>query len=295
MSYKKYLEHRENIKVEVCLEKYRSHLSELVNKKIINEGCRSKELICKEKILDLVNETSYPKSEELRLVVLSDNSIKILKQLEALRNWNETKNEHACNELIHIINLYESGRYSDPSENDAHMCVESYTKYYKRKLQLLANKLENSIKTIKWKNYNLKLEAVPEKNDFSISKAIALVDDQPKLIFNLDSISSELINKNEIKEEYIELANNFNKINKHEISTFYVDGASFKKGILESMKKEMSLGIKHYLKEGTKLSKQPFDKNCWKVKIDENNVVRLDEEYLIDSTDVLIRFLERKA
>jgi hypothetical protein len=287
MSYKKYIEFKENNKVEVCLDKYRQNMEDVVTK-MVSSGCRAADIMCQEEIVEFLKEDLYPQSELTRIFLYSKNKDKINNQILKIKEWYKSKGEKG--KTLYLINLLESGLYSSPGVSDIKMCLESYERYYKNKLNLLASKIESCLKNINWRNYESKLEAIPIKDGLKVEEAQFCVAGEPKLTFNLEYFN---IRSHSSEEKYLKLVEAFKQKEPCKISTFYLND-SFG-GDLGSMKKEMSLGIKQYLLEGTKLYREPRgEKNIWKVKLDESKLLRLEDEYIVGCEDALIRSLEKQ-
>jgi len=291
MSYQKYINYKEQMKVEVCLEVYKNHLWKQINKKI-NEGVNLKDIVCKEEITSLLKEVSYPHEEIVRISIAADNPVSISKQLEKLKDWNESKKDPKCKKLINLMENLEAGYYVPASEDDIGQSIDAHEEHYKNKIKGLASKIESVAKKIRWRNYDIKLEAVLTEG-IGIEEVLVYVEGEKSIIVSIEDLSGKVLDSkySEACEALIKALKEYN--NNKKISTFYVDSSYQNNKLLECKKKEMVLGQRCYLPEGTILSSVKEDKSRWKIKIEENNLLKIEEIYIVGSKEAQIRFIEK--
>lgn len=292
MSYQKYVNYKENIKVETNLDNYEEHLKKLVEKSI---GSKLKDVLCKQEVYSLSKELYYPRSEILKLAIFSEDVQKVNKELKTLKEWSIEFTDKDSNELISLVEAIKSGFYIEVSQEDVDMAVSSYKKHYSKKLSSLAGVIESVIKEIKWKNNSILIEPIILENNFEINEVLLVINKQRSAVLDLDASKGRTIQESIYFKEansLIEAIKKFNP-NKNKIVSFYLEGSKKNKKLVETIIKESSLGLKIYLPEGTKLTKER--KEGWHVKIDEKNILKTenDNEYIVGSKEAQIKFIEK--
>jgi hypothetical protein len=293
MSLQKYINHKNKMKVEVCLETYKNHLWKLINKKI-SEGSKLKEIICKQKILSTLSETYYPQSDALRIAIASDNSFRIGRHIEDIKDWNLSKNNVECNKLIKLLELLESSRHLDIGEEDIQLSIKMHEDHYKKEIKQIADKIESVAKQIKWRNYDIKLEALVISDSFSIDEIEIAIEEEPSIILRLEHPEGQIIKASKyavICESLLEGLKKFTENKK--ISTFYIENSYYKKRLIEEARKDLILGQRCYLPEGTILTKERHDNSAWMVKLEEKNLVCDEGKYIVGTKEIQIRFIEK--
>jgi len=278
------------MKVEVCLETYKNHLWKQVNKKI-DEGSKLKDIVCKEEVSSLLREVCYPYEEILKISIASDNPIKISKQLEDLKDWSSSRQTNKCKKLVSLLEELEAGRYLSISEEDMSRSIDAHESYYRNRIKTLAEQVGAASKSIKWKNYDIKIEAVLE--DLEVNEVYIYVEGEKSMILSLNEPSGRVI-----ESKYSSICESLLKAlkeqkEKSKISTFYMPSSYHSNNILEDFKKQIVLGQKCYLPEGTILSKVKSNTSKWKIKLEENNLLKLEEGYVVGPEDARIRFIEK--
>ena len=293
MSLQKYINHKNKIKVEVCLEAYKNHLWKLINKKI-SEGSKLKEIICKQKILSALSETYYPQSDALRIAIVSDNSFRIGRHIEDIKDWNLSKNNIEFSKLVKLLELLESSRHLNIGEEDIQLSIKMHEDHYKKEIKQISDKIGSVAKQIKWRNYDIKLEALVITDSFSIDKIEVAIEEEPSIILRLENLEGQIIKASKyaiICESLLEGIKTFTENKK--ISTFYIENSHYKERLIEEAKKDLILGQRCYLPEGTILTKERQDNSSWMVKLEEKNLVFIEDRCIVGTKEIQIRFIEK--
>lgn len=288
MSYKKYVNYKNNIKVNIDLNQYKDHINNLINKKI-EEKSKIIEVICNHEVARLIEQTEYPQAEVLKLALFTKNPKKINSKIENMKEWISKRTNFKFNDLV---NLIETACYLDICENNKEKILSMYESFYYKKMILLSNKIEESIKNIKWKNYNIDIKGEIIKEEFIIENANLYVNEIKSLKISLEDYGKcHHIEESIYYKECLELSKEINKSFK-KIGTFYIDASVNSKNIIESLKKEMNINLKGFLPEGAVLTKTPKE-NSWKIRINEENLIPLEDSYIVGQEGVCVRHIEK--
>ncbi|NDD59493.1 MAG: hypothetical protein EBZ47_09685 [Chlamydiae bacterium] len=273
--------------VEVDIESYLDNVKSLIKKRL-EEGKRLIDLVCKEHLDRVLEESLYPRAEIVKIILASKDIKKVEEQVENIKDWRGLRANSSSEKLLGLLEAIVLGSYIDPSEEDESFLLKTYEETCRNKMVYLANTLEEAIHKVSWKNYRLKVVAVPHVDDLNTHEAKILVNDQEGLLFNLNNKEAKVLDSVYFKEcEKIKEAISMPK--KEVISTFCLENG-FDKNRIESIKKEVAMGLRPYLLEGTALTK---NEGSWKVKLNEVDLMKVEDKYIVKERGALIRHIEK--
>lgn len=309
MSFKKYIEYKKDLKTIISIENYKNQLNEdllsLLNKpNIIKFEELKNNLVDEFKLSKLLYEIEYPHAEKLKIIVKSNNSKKIAEERASICEWGKLY-EKDVSKIVNLLLFYESFFYSNKiSIKDLNNLVESYSNQIMTKLLDLASKINDAKDKIKWHNYPIVLEAIyPEKGFLSQEALLKIGDDfNKKFIVSLNSNQvKEIEDEKEIPVSLKEDGNNLiNKIfeenYKNKIAILYMNRPKKERKKLENIQREIILGIKQSLPFNSILFENFHlleGHDVWKVRTDLNKLKQSNDQYVVLSEDVPLKWIER--
>jgi hypothetical protein len=293
MSIKEYLKNRKN-ESKVSLENYKQSLYENL---AIFLGTKEESLDIKENLINEIeikeetDKLGYPNSNSLVLSLKTQDIKEVILERNKLLQWAQ-KNEKEIEKIKKTMAVYESYMLSkEVTRYVIEKLVESCLAKTEMKINELSLKIDNIKNKIKWPFKNILIEAIyPAQGLLAVEADVSLGEENVQKVFSINLETKEIELNDEmpqrIKNKCSELVSNLNERKKEKvkfINLYMPILAENENKILES-KKEIILGMKQYLPHGTKLMKEPIDQEgatIWKVRINENQLKKDGEEYLV--------------
>jgi hypothetical protein len=318
MSFKNFVENKDQQIIIVSLEKYKESLNADLSALFIKPTNQIEKV--KKNIVDFqdlsrsLSEVNYPNSEELKICIKTGNTKKFNRFQIDFHNWSESNqaNREITDKIKSILFQYLSKLYNE------NLNVEDIDDIFKSYLSESQNILEKMCQNIilkttsipEWTNQKITLEAIYPQDGWIISEAKVTIGDMFHSSFfyeyNFPYFTIKNIQEGEMSSKEI---NNFQKLiselrkntKNSNILTLYLSVPTSDRYIFEGIKRDLCLGIKSVLPNHVILSNNPLvDKNndLWKVKIEElylNECLNEGDfkQYNLVEEDVKIRWIER--
>jgi|LakMenEpi03Aug12_release.lakeMendotaPanAssembly.Ray.scaffolds.fasta_scaffold02041_40 hypothetical protein len=301
MLFKKYSEFVENKKqsqpsVVLCLDAYREHLMSnlsglvLKNSPIYQDAL--KKTIDVTKIKKSLLEIGYPYIESFSICLENGQTDNIARQIQKFDNWLYLNSKDT-----EILKFVESAFWKyqlnlmlkkiDPKDVD--LTIFSLVDKSRNVLGEMAFKIEKIIESIAWDNHPIFIEALIPTDDWIVDSARISIGeyfqahfDMNKKNENLDVttvIFTEMPQK--MRDQIDNLLNRLKESPKiKQIMTLYMSKPENLRDFFERKKRDVALGIKAFIPQGTLLQNKPFyeGQDLWKVKIDYSSLVKTTQE-----------------
>jgi len=313
MSFLKYIENKIKPNIIVSTDEYKEKLQADMASLVIKPDEKIIEAF--KNIIDIkefsinLSELSYPFSYELEMAVKTGDP-KILNRAHSkFRKWSNytDADQIFSNKIETTIFKYQSKLYSrefGPLESDEVLkssLVESVSiiDQMSHNINLAISKIDN------WNNHQILIEAIPPKTGWIISEAKITIGDSFKISFLYEntSIGFKIKSLQEKEELPISMKENIqdlltklkNNPKYNKILTLYMTTPFSERKYFETIKRDLSLGIKTTLPKHVALKTIPFsyeENDVWKVKIDEKYVKEFNKDikeyqFITDETPVL--------
>jgi hypothetical protein len=307
MSFKKYFEHKKELKTEVCLSNYTDKLKEELFSVATKPNSTKIEKI-KNNLIDefelskLLDEVKYPYAENLKIILKTNNSKKIADERKKISNWSESQ---IVKKIVSLLLFYESIFYSNSIlVEDIEKITESYLNQTLIKMHDLASKIDFSKEKIKWHNHSIKIEALYPNEGFLPNEVLLKIGDKfnKKFVINLNTNQiKEIEDENDLPKSLKEdsntlIENLFKESNKNKIAILYMNKPKEERENIERIKKEISLGMKQFLPFNSVLFENvKFDENLdvWKVRTDLNKLKKFNDQYIVLTEDAPIKWIKK--
>jgi len=309
MSYKKYIEIKNQIKSEVSIEKYKEKLSENISALFLNPDPVvveqvKKNLIDEFEIQTLLQEKLYPNQERLMIAIKTGDPKKVAAERKSFNEWSFDRQDKLTEKIKNILLLYENGFYSNTiTSKEIDSIVNSYTTQSLRKVNEIGSSIDLTIDKIKWHNHNVLIEAIYPDQDFTPTEALVSVGSSYVKSFIVNLVDNQITNipndqlPKKLKEDCDCLMENLFKNSKEKrIISLYFNTPINERKFIENIKKEIVLGVKQYLPYNTTLKKEATileGQDAWKVTLDESNIKRNGDVFLVLSEDVAVKWIKR--
>lgn len=304
MSYKKYLEYRNNLNSEICIEKYKNKLEENISDIVLKSRPNEiKELINEEDLFYLIEDVYYPYCDRLKIVLKMANLKKIVEERKKFTEWAEKNHNEKCDLIKSMLLLHECNFYSEVPLKDIKKSIEIHSNRCLKKMYELANKIDHVVKNIKWHNHHIKIEAIPPNKGNSLQEVLITIgrDHGKKIVLDIDSYQTKKIEQETIQgsifyEDCERLLEGIKQKQKPKVINLFLKRSRKEREKMESIKKEIILGIKQYMPKGSVLYEDiKKDEKCdfWKIRTDESKLVKIEENYITTSENAPIKWMER--
>jgi hypothetical protein len=300
MSLKKYIELKKESITKVLIENYKKELNkELILLTKNFDSTRIQEL--KETLIDelklskLLQEIKYPYLEELKIIVQTGDPQKIEKERKKISVFERSE------PVVSLLLFYESFFYSNNIPlKEIDKIIESYCDRTNIIALDLAHKIDLAKEKIQWRNHETQLEALYPKKRFLAHEFLLKVGNNfnKKFIINLNSNEIKHVETEEdipssLKEDSINLIEKIFDTSKN-FGILYMNCSKNDRRKFEQVRKELSLGIKHFLPFSLTLSEaidpiEGFD--IWEIKTDLNKLKKIDNKYLVYEDDTPLKWM----
>lgn len=166
MSYKKYIEIKENKKTEFSIEQYNNSLIEELSGLLMNPSKDRIKFVKNDTIneLELTNwleESQYPNSILLEMAVATHLVKKISQERKNLFDWASKNSNKAAEKINSMLLEYETSLYAEEINCiEIDKAINNYSFHSKKRVQELAEKIDKAVKNIIWHNHNVFVEAL---------------------------------------------------------------------------------------------------------------------------------------
>lgn len=275
MSYKKYVEFKNKLNCKIKLEEYLKHIEDTYNKNYVLEDD-----FIKKEFLSLIEKSDYPYCLRLKSSLYSNNIAEIKLSLIKIEEWINNKKINKIEEDIKKI--IEINRKNDKEE-----IKNLYEKICINKIAPIKNLIDQNIK----KEKILYAELMPEiiNNNSCFENIILKLDNKKyKIDLNLNKI-----NENENEKIKNLFCNDKIKSKKLFLTTHFKD-----QNIFKEIKKEIIIGIKQYLEEGTILF-EDLEKiknkkcNIWEIRTNLSQLTKLNDCYVVNCQNTPIKYINK--
>jgi hypothetical protein len=159
------------------------------------------------------------------------------------------------------------------------------------------------VKKIEWHNHHVKIEALPPDVGNSLQEVLVTVggENGKKIVLDIGSyqvkrIEQETIEGSIFYEDCERLLEGIKQKTQQKVINLFLKRPKKEKEKMESIKKEIVLGIKQYMPKGSVLYetiKEDSKYDFWAIKTDESKLIKMEENYITNSEDAPIKWMER--
>ena len=299
MSLIKYIENKPKTNIHINMDEYKEKLNADISSLLLKPDERISEVkkyvFDVQKASSILSEINYPLRNEFFMAIRSGCPLQVQKAYKLFKKYTENANlDYFKNQIETALLDYQTKLYLNQFKlEDANDAIKSFI----FESQLFLDHVSHQIKLVvskinDWNGHNIVIEALYPKSGWVVSEAKITVGDRFPAIFTYEKTSIGFKIQNLIENKLPEiLKNNVENLisklknnDKYEsILTLYAATPFSERKYLESIKRDLSLGIKTVLSNRIELFESPFFEqlDVWKIRVDEMHV----KEY-IDKTNV---------
>jgi hypothetical protein len=234
-----------------------------------------------------MEEISYPHTEAFVISIQNGDPLKITKQIENVDLWvyRNSIQTDVVQFLEDIFLAYQSNVIKKTIHpNDVDKAVLSFVEKSRIVLGEMTSKIESIIDKISWNNHPIYIEALIPENDWIADTVRVYIGEFYKSSFEIKKTNKGLkienIIFNEMPQKMTDQIKNLisrlkESPNIKKILSLYMSQPSKNRNLFERKKRDISLGIKAFLPQGTMLTNLPYSESddVWKVKIDDEGLM----------------------
>jgi hypothetical protein len=315
-SYKEFFSQKITSKPEIMisLDEYREHVYVNLSGMVLKHDPIGRDALKKtfdvNQIRRKMEEISYPHTEAFIISIQNGNPSKIIKQIENLDMWvyKNSVQTDVVQFLEGIFLTYQSNIIKKTIHpNDIDKAILTFVEKSRTVLGEMTSRIESIIDKIPWDNHPIYIEALVPENDWVADTARVHIGEFYKSNFDIKKtdkgLKIENIVFNEMPEKIIDQMKNLIARLKEspeikKILSLYMSQPSKNRTLFERKKRDVSLGIKAVIPQGTMLTNLPYSEgdDVWKVRIDDEGLIRnLQEGNIIGYNlieDANIRWIE---
>ena len=311
MSFKKYMESKNQQKIIVDMEKYKENLhaelSSFVMKPNKNVFEVRKNFIDSEYFISIFSKINYPYQEKFIIALHSNDFVKITKEQDRFSIWVESfcDDKLMSEEINEKVYKYQVNIEKPNLEFDE---VDEIYKNYLKESESILNQMSQELKiaaeyTKNWNNHQISIEAIYPNENFVVCEAMITIGEVFNASFmyektptgNIVKYSIEEDNasdklKNDIQNFILQLKN---KPKHDKFVQLYVSVPVSETKKYENIKRDLALGIDSGLPNNIILSNKCFlsEGELWKIKIDKKFV----QEFLCEGDFVQYKIISDNA
>lgn len=264
-----------------------------------------------QRIEQMLHEAAYPQKEAVLIALKSGNDEKIHRNMIRLESWLAKcgLSKQTCAIIERACLDYRTKQITkefDPVDVD--VATESFMADCYHVLDQIKGRIETGLLTVEWDNHPISIEPQPPKQGLKVQEVHVLFGDNAKAVYSLvrnpDGFTVNEVQSSVLPErlatQFAALAEKLKDSPRYnKVLTLYLHQPSGKRGLYETKKRDISLGIQTTLPKDTVLCTSPEanDKDVWKVKMTAENLVKCVEEGIFEAYKLLeetrIRWIER--
>lgn len=264
-----------------------------------------------QRIEKMLHEANYPQKEAVLIALKSGNDEKVQRNMRRLESWLEAcKLPKATCALIERACLdYRTKQITKEFEpEDVDSATESFVLDCYQFLDNIKGRIESAAASIDWDAHPVMLEPLPPKKGLKVQQVGMTLGEVAKASYILDRTTEGFVfEESDLSMLPPSLAAQFTALVEklkqspryNKVFTLYLHEPEGKRGLYETKKRDISLGIQTTLPKDTVLSTSPENNggDIWKIKMTAENLVKCVEEgtflayKLLDETR--IRWIER--
>jgi hypothetical protein len=313
MSFMNYVERKKNPKIITNMDNYKnilqSEFSSLVLKPNFQSNEIKKNIVNIYEISKILYELSYQFSEELKMAIRTGDPVKINEAHKNFSSWAKSnkKNKDLTEKIETILFNYQTKLYDEKIlPEDIDKIVDFLVSESQIVLDQISQKIFLGISQIpSWRNYQITIEALIPEKDWIVNEAKITIGENFKtsFVYKKNFLGHEIknIEESEVPERMsknikllIETLNSNSKNNR--VLTLFMNRPFSERHYYETIKKDLSLGIKSVLPQHIVLSDYPLetDEDVWKVKLEEKYIQENNfKKYIIVENEAPIIWIER--
>ena len=292
-SYKEFFSQKNASKPEIIisLDQYREHVYVNLSGMVLKHDPIGRDALKKtfdvNQIRRRMEEISYPHTEAFVISIQNGDPLKITKQIENVDLWvyRNSIQTDVVQFLEDIFLAYQSNVIKKTIHpNDVDKAVLSFVEKSRIVLGEMTSKIESIIDKISWNNHPIYIEALIPENDWITDTARVYIGEFYKSSFEIKKTNKGLkienIIFNEMPQKMTDQIKNLisrlkESPNIKKILSLYMSQPSKNRTLFERKKRDISLGIKAFLPQGTMLTNLPYSESddVWKVKIDDEGLM----------------------
>ena len=289
-SYKKFASLKEINQVDIIIstDSYKEHLLLNFSGLALKNSPEFVDAIKKSydinQIKNELHSVSYPEAEAIIIALNEGSSEGQEEHLQKLERWvyRKGKNDSVCKLVENmILDLQGISKRKTISPDQIDKTINSFVEKGRNIAGELAFKIENIIKQTGF-NFPVQIELLLPENDILPNSMRVTLGEEYKTIFDVtkknnsydvhgiqfDEMPQSVYNQMQILIDKIKESPKIGKI-----LSLYMSQPKNNRNLFEKKKRDISLGIKAHLNEGTLLSNLPNEENdVWKVKIDNVSI-----------------------
>lgn len=309
--YSSYIQEKKQLQpvISIDLDVYKEHiftnLSGLVIKNDVENLNVLKKIVNISNIRKKLYDLNYPYVEAFVISLKNGNPSGIYRNLDRLKQYENSEK---------IVAMVESSFWNYQAKvlstrltsEDVDHIIDSLISESTICIREIISKIELILEKIDWDNHPIKIQALIPQNDWVVESVKVFVGGLipsnfilKKTIKGFDIVEENIDGSNKIKNQIINFIEKLRENpNYKQIVTLYMSQPKDKRQLFETKKRDIALGIKTILSQGTYLTNIPYYENTdlWKIKVDNKNLFKTLHEgdfigyELLDDTE--IRWIE---